>query len=158
MSDEVTISQAEDRQRLLWAGGTVWDVVLGAEQTGGHIALLDQTGQRGDATPRHVHPNEAEIFYVLDGTVRAFSGGTSVDLSAGSAIYLPAAQEHALGVVSDSARIVTITTPGSFSRFVQAAGLPFQGDRPAQWEFDVSRLRGIAAAHDIEVTGPPPTV
>jgi quercetin dioxygenase-like cupin family protein len=158
MSDEVSISRPEDRQRLLWAGGTVWDVVLGAEQTGGHVALLEQRGRHGDATPMHVHPREAEIFYVVDGTVRAFHGGTSVDLTAGAAIYLPAGQEHGLGVVSERARIVTITTPGSFSRFVQAAGVPLEGDVPAQWEFDVPRLVRTAAEHDIEITGPPPTV
>ena len=158
MSDEVSISRAEDRQRFLWAGGTVWQVVLGAEQTGGHIALLDQSGRRGDATPMHLHPGEAEIFYVVDGTIRAFHGGTSVDLAAGSAIYLPAGQEHGMGVVSQQARIVTITTPGSFSRFVQAAGVPVEGDVPAQWEFDVARLMRAAAEHDIEVTGPPPVI
>ena len=158
MSDEVSISRAEDRERYLWAGGTVWDVVLGAEQTGGHIALLDQSGRHGDATPMHLHPGEAEIFYVLDGTIRAFHGGTSVDLGAGAAIYLPAGQEHGMGIVSDSARVVTILTPGSFSRFVRSAGVPFQGDEPAQWEFDVSRLMGAAAAHGIQVTGPPPTI
>jgi quercetin dioxygenase-like cupin family protein len=158
MADEVSISRPEDRQRLLWAGGTVWDVVLGAEQTGGHIALLDQRGRHGDATPMHLHPHEAEIFYVIDGSVRAFHGGTSVDLAAGSAAYLPAGQEHGLGVLSERARIVTITTPGSFSRFVQAAGTPLEGDEPAQWDFDVSRLMAAAAEHDIVITGPPPAV
>lgn len=158
MSDEVSISRREERQRLLWAGSTVFDVVLGAEQTGGHGSLLDQTGRHGDATPMHLHPGEAEIFYVLDGTLRAFHGGTSVDLSAGSAIYLPAGQEHGIGVVSDRARVVTILTPGSFSRFVQAAGTPFEGDQPEQWEFDVSRIVRAAAEHDIVITGPPPAV
>ena len=158
MSDEVSITTAEDRRRLLWAGGTVFDVVLGAEQTGGHISLLDQTGRHGDATPMHLHPGEAEMFYVLDGTVRAFHGGSSVDLGLGSAIYLPAGQEHGIGVVSERARILTILTPGSFSRFVQAAGTPFEGDEPTQWEFDVSRIMAAAAEHDIVITGPPPTV
>ena len=81
-----------------------------------------------------------------------------VDLAAGSAIYLPAGQEHGIGVVSDRARIVTILTPGSFSRFVQAAGTPFEGDQPEQWEFDVSRIVQAAAEHDIVITGPPPAV
>ena len=158
MSDTVSISRAGERRRLLWAGRTVFDVVLGAEQTGGHVALLDQVGRRGDATPRHLHRGESEIFYVLEGSVRAFCGGGSVDLDAGSAIYLPAEQEHALGVVSDRARIVTITTPGSFSRFVAGAGRPFEGEVPAQWEFDVPSLVAAAAEHGIEVTGPPPQV
>ena len=158
MSDEVSITKAEDRPRYLWAGGTVFDVVLGAEHTGGHISLLDQLGRQGDATPMHRHPGESEIFYVLDGTLRAFHGGTSFDLAAGSAIYLPAGQEHGIGVVSERARILTILTPGSFSRFVQAAGTPVEGDAPAQWDFDVSRVMAAAGEHDIEITGPPPAL
>jgi hypothetical protein len=61
-------------------------------------------------------------------------------------------------VVSERARIVTILTPGSFSRFVRAAGTPFEGDEPEQWEFDVSRIVQAAAEHGIQVTGPPPTI
>ena len=158
MSEQVSITTAEERQRYLWAGGTVFDVVLGAEHTGGHLSLLDQTGRHRDATPMHLHPAEAEIFYVLDGSLRAFHGGSEVDLAAGSAIYLPAGQEHGIAVLSERARILTILTPGSFSRFVQAAGTPLDGDEPAQWDFDVSRIMSAAEQHDIVITGPPPSV
>lgn len=156
MSNAVAVTRARDRKRLLWAGGTSFDVVLGPEHTGGHVALVDQWGARGDTTPMHVHPDEAEVFYVLDGSIRAFHGGTSMDLDPGSAVYLPPAQEHAFGVISDRARILTLTTPGSFASFVTAAGVQIDGEVPAQWDFDVARIMTAAADHGIAITGPPP--
>ncbi len=156
LSTSVAVSRARERDRLLWAGGTTFDVVLGPEHTGGHVALLDQEGSRGDTTPRHVHRDEAEVFYVLEGTIRAFHGGTSWDLGPGDAVYLPPAQEHAFGVTSDRARLLTVTTPGSFARFVTAAGVRVDGEVPARWDFDVARIAGAAALHGLEITGPPP--
>ena len=40
-SRDVAVSRAADRHRLLWAGGTVFDVVLAGEHTGGSLALLE---------------------------------------------------------------------------------------------------------------------
>lgn len=158
MSTNVAVTWARDRKPLLWAGGTTFDVVLGPAQTGGHVALVDQWGAQGDTTPMHVHRDEAEVFYVLDGCIRAFHGGTSMDLDPGSAVYLPPAQEHAFGVTSHRARILTITTPGSFADFVTAAGVQVDGEVPAQWEFDVTSIMAAAADHGIEITGPPPVL
>lgn len=156
MSDQLAVTTAAERKRLLWAGGTTFDVVLGAEHTGGHVALVDQWGARGDVTPMHVHQDEAEIFYVLEGAIRAFHGGSSLDLAEGGAIYLPRGQEHAFGIVSDRARILTITTPGAFASFVTAAGVEIDGEAPTTWDFDVARIMAAAAEHRIDITGPPP--
>jgi quercetin dioxygenase-like cupin family protein len=158
MSDAVAVTRASERRRLLWAGGSTFDVVLGPEHTGGHVALVDQSGARGDVTPMHVHLDEAEVFYVLDGSIRAFHGGTSLDLEAGSAIYLPPAQEHAFGVISERARILTLTTPGSFASFVTSAGVEIEGEAPTQWDFDLTRIMAAAAEHRIDITGPPPAL
>jgi quercetin dioxygenase-like cupin family protein len=158
MSTTVAVTRAGERKRLLWAGGTSFDVVLGPRHTGGHVALVDQWGARGDATPMHVHRDEAEIFYVLEGSIRAFHRGTCLHLDTGSAVYLPPAQEHAFGVTSAHARILTLTTPGSFASFVTAAGVEVDGEVPAQWDFDVARIVAAAADHGIEITGPPPVL
>jgi hypothetical protein len=36
------LTHAADRRRLLWAGGTVFDVIIGGAQSGGVVSLLDQ--------------------------------------------------------------------------------------------------------------------
>lgn len=152
------ITRPADRTKLLWAGRTVFDVVLNGEQTGGALSLLDQWGERGDVTPMHVHRAEAEIFYVLEGGITAWSGDDVQELDAGGAVYLPANQPHAFGIRTARARLITVTAPGGFAGFVAQAGVPVGGDVPASWEFDVERIMQAAPAHDIEIVGPPPTL
>jgi quercetin dioxygenase-like cupin family protein len=154
----VGVSRAEDRRRLLWAGATTFDLVLDAAHTQGAVALLDQNGERGDVTPMHIHHDEAEIFYVLEGDIVAWAGADRVSLGAGGALYLPSCQPHAFGVVSATARLISVTTPAGFAAFVQAAGVPVDGAVPATWEFDVGALMAAAPAHQIEIVGPPPAL
>jgi cupin domain len=136
----------------------VFDLVLDGSQTGGTVALLDQRGSRGDTTPMHIHHAEAEIFYVLEGAVTAWSGEDTIELEAGGAVYLPAERPHAFGIRSQEARLVSVTTPAGFASFVRSAGIPINGDMPRQWEFDIARLIGAAPHHGIEIVGPPPSL
>ena len=99
----VSVSRAEDRKRLLWAGKTTFDLILDSSQTEGSIALMDQWGERGDTTPMHIHRGEAEIFYVLEGDVIAWAGHDQLAVGQGGALYLPADLQHAFGVVSSTA-------------------------------------------------------
>jgi quercetin dioxygenase-like cupin family protein len=150
------VSHAADRRRLLWAGSTVFDLVIGSEQSGGAVSLLDQRGRRGDVTPLHIHNSEAEIFYVLEGGITAWAGNEIHQIEAGGAVYLPAGQAHAFGIRTDEARLITVTAPGGFADFVSTAGIPFTGDSPTTWEFDLARIMAAAGPHDIEIVGPPP--
>lgn len=150
------VTRAADRDKLLWAGRTIFDVVLGGDQTGGAVALLDQWGERGDVTPMHIHRSEAEIFYVIEGGIAAWFGDDVHELEAGGAVYLPPGKPHAFGIRSDRARLITITAPAGFAAFVADAGVPFEGDQPATWEFDVGRIVQAAPAHGIDIVGPPP--
>lgn len=154
----VSVSRAEDRSRLLWAGRTTFDVVLDGSQTQGSVALLDQFGERGDTTPMHIHHGEAEIFYLLEGSIAAWAGEDELTLDAGGALYLPSGQAHAFGIISPTARLLTVTAPAGFAAFVQAAGIPVDGAVPATWEFDVGAIMAAAPAHRIEIVGPPPAL
>jgi quercetin dioxygenase-like cupin family protein len=141
---------------LLWAGGTIFDLILDGSQTGGSVALLDQWGREGDTTPMHVHRREAEIFYVLEGGVTTWAGDDVHTLDAGSAVYLPPDVPHAFGIHTPRARIITVTAPSGFADFVRAAGIPVNGDVPATWDFDLGAITTAAPQHGIEIVGPPP--
>jgi len=154
----VGVSRPEDRRRILWAGSTSFDLVLDSAHTQGAVALLDQTGLRGDTTPMHIHHGEAEIFYVLEGDIVAWAGDDQLSLGAGGALYLPADQQHAFGIVSPTARLISVTAPAGFAGFVQQAGVPVDGDVPASWEFDLGALMAAAPQHQIEIVGPPPAL
>lgn len=156
LTPRAAVSHQRDRRKLLWAGNTVFDLVLDGSQTGGTVALLDQWGNRGDTTPMHIHRGEAEIFYVLEGAITAWSGEEVVDVEAGGALYLPANQPHAFGIRSEQARLITVTTPAGFAGFVRSAGIEVTGDVPHHWEFDLGRLMSTAPQHGIDIVGPPP--
>lgn len=151
----VSLTQAGDRRKYLWAGRTVFDVALDGSDTGGSIALLDQLGRHGDATPRHIHRSEADIFYVLDGLITAWAGEDAHQLHQGGAVYLPPGLPHAFRVESDTARVITITSPAGFADFVRTAGVATDA-APDQWEFDLGRIVSAAPQYDIEIVGPPP--
>ena len=136
----------------------MFDLIIGGEQSGGAVSLLDQRGRRGDVTPLHIHRSEAEIFYVLEGGITAWSGSDTYQIEAGGAVYLPAGQAHAFGIRTAEARLITVTAPGGFADFVTAAGIPFTGDAPTTWEFDPGRIMAAAAPHDIQIVGPPPAL
>jgi len=151
-----SFSHAQERNSYLWAGKTVFDVVLDGSQTQNSIALLDQVGKYGDITPLHMHHDEAEIFYVIEGAIHAWSGDDQIALTSGGAIYLPSGQAHAFGVTSTSARIITVTAPSGFAEFVRQAGIESAGLTPTTWEFDLGSLMSAAPVHNIEILGPPP--
>ncbi len=149
------VTGAGDRHKLMWAGRTVFDVVLGGAETGGMVSLLDQWGKRGDVTPMHIHRNESEIFYVLEGGITAWSGDDVHELDAGGAVYLPPGRPHAFGIRTEEARLITVCGP-TFASFVTAAGVPMTDGGSATWDFDVDRIMSAAAEHDIDIVGPPP--
>lgn len=150
------VKNASDIDRFLWVGGTTMNVVLGAQDTRGQFALLDQHGVLGDATPLHRHLNEDEAFYVLDGEIVAVAGDEEHHARAGSALFLPRGLPHAFQVTSASAHLLTISVPPGFETFVREGGIPLDGDAPATWEFDLGRLVAPAQAAGIEILGPPP--
>jgi quercetin dioxygenase-like cupin family protein len=150
------VSRGDDRTKLLWAGGTVFDVILDGSQTDGSLDLLDQWGVRGDVTPLHIHHEDAEVFYVLEGGVVAWSGDDVHTLTAGDAVYLPPGKMHAFGIATARARIISVTAPTGFAAFVRAAGVPVTGQIPPSWESNLGAILANASPHGIEIVGPPP--
>ena len=77
--------------KIVQAGeGARWDVfdqtirgLVLAGDTGGRMAVGEVTVPPGDGPPPHVHDREDELFYVLDGELEAFSGGTWTTVPAG---------------------------------------------------------------------------
>lgn len=157
LSDPRTVlKEASDVDRYLWVGGSTMSVVLDADDTQGQFALIDQRGVSGDATPLHRHLNEDEAFYVLDGEIVAVAGDDERRAKAGSALFLPRGLPHAFKITSASARLLVIAVPTGFDTFVREAGIPFDGQAPEMWEFDLDRAVDPARAAGIEILGPPP--
>jgi quercetin dioxygenase-like cupin family protein len=141
----------------LWFIDNLAEVHLDGEQTGGAWSLVELSGRRGDMPPLHVHRNEDEAFYVLDGELRVWVGDAELVVPAGRAAFAPRDVPHTYRVTSESARWLALANSAGFERFVRAVAEPAPAAQipPAGREHDAAVLAQIAAAHDIELLGPP---
>src|SRR5690349_13554690 len=77
-------------------------VRMASEDTGGAYAVVELTGAPGDAPPLHVHANDDEGFYVLEGALRVHVGERTLRLGPGDAAVAPRGVPHVYAVESDT--------------------------------------------------------
>jgi quercetin dioxygenase-like cupin family protein len=98
-------------------GGTTILVRTSADDSGGAITILEEGPPMLD-TPLHVHSNEDELFYVIEGEHIATLGEEEIRLGPGDAIFLPRGIPHAQRrVIPGEGRQLVICIPGGFEEF-----------------------------------------
>ena len=136
-------------------------VKVGAGDSASGLNMVEFLAPRGFGPPLHVHREEDELMYVIDGRVRLEFGGDTVYAETGSAVSLPHGVPHTFQVESDTARMLTIaagrSSAPSFDRFVATLGVATDDARiPEPVEIDPGHVAGVCADHGMEVLGPPP--
>ena len=128
---------------------------------GDGVSILEFRAPFGDSPPLHVHHTEDESFFVLDGSLRLAVGDDELRLEAGQGARAPRGVPHSYRVDSSGgARWLVVTTGGDFERFVGALAAPAASEAipersgpPAPEQAEA--LAAVAAAHGIELVGPP---
>jgi mannose-6-phosphate isomerase-like protein (cupin superfamily) len=135
-----------------WFLGTLMTVKAGEAQTGGAFTLIEQEAPAGFSPPPHVHLAEDEAFYILDGALRVTCGDQTWDAPAGSFVFLPRRVPHTLVVTGDRpARLLQITAPSQFERFVAEIGEPApRAELPPPSQPDMARLRAAMVKYGYE--------
>lgn len=148
-----------DAGEARWWGDSLAIIKVSTETSAGRIAVIDNYGVEGASPPLHVHHNEGEGFYVIDGLLTIWAGGKVIDASAGSFVYGPPDVPHTFVVRSPTARYLFITEPAGFERFVRAVSAPAERislpPLAIQQAQDVANMTTIAATYGIEILGPP---
>jgi len=81
--------------------------------------VIEQVFEPGVASPCHVHRNEVEEFYVIEGQLRFVSEGRSWIAGPGTFAVLPRNVPHGIEVIGETpARELLMVTPGGFDNFV----------------------------------------
>ena len=131
-------------------GGSVIFKVRG-EETDGALFAFETEVAAGEGPPLHVHANEEEILYVLDGDVRFRFGDDVRATPTGSFIFVPRGVPHTFQNAGEGpARLLIAFTPAGmeafFSGFAEALA---NGADPTE----AFRANGEAAG--MSVVGPP---
>ena len=105
------VASGEGLANVWWKSGRV-AVKAGGAETGHAFSQIETDDPRGSGPPVHLHHNEDETFYVLEGEVTVLVGEERIDLKAGDYIFGPRGIAHAYVVRSERARMLVTASPG----------------------------------------------
>ena len=146
-----------EASELRWMGETSTYFLATGEQTGETFTLVDEQAKRGESVPLHLHRDDMESFYVVEGEITLFiSDQRGVLARAGSFAHLPGGTVHGFRIESETARYLILTTP-RHGRFYRAITLPSRsGGLPPLESVDGSQIEKACEEYGVEFVGPLP--
>jgi quercetin dioxygenase-like cupin family protein len=137
--------------------GTLVTLRANGSETGGAFSLVEIAVAPGQGTPPHRH-DDAEAFYVLEGTMSFVLGGQPITRNAGEFVHIPSQEPHAFrNETSAVARMLGFNLPGGphVAFFAEVGehvidGLSFPPLSPP----DVPRLVEAGLRHGITILPP----
>ena len=90
----------------------ILDLKISGKDTEGALAVFEQISlSQGHGTPLHIHSNQDEVFYVIEGSYYFQVGDEKFKLEAGDSIFLPRNIPHAWSQVSSKGKMTVIFQP-----------------------------------------------
>ncbi|TXN72339.1 cupin domain-containing protein [Methylobacterium sp. WL6] len=141
----------------LWFATARLTIHLSQKDNADRLSLIEHHMSEGFAVPLHVHHDEDESFYILQGEVRMQIDNEVRRLAPGDALTVSGGTPHSFRIVSPEARLLSMTT-GRFEAMIrrlarpaQNEGLPLQAEPTDE---EVAAVVAACAAHGIEFQGP----
>lgn len=137
-------------QRRKVFGSLPIDVKVAGADTGGALLLIEQIDDAKGGPPRHVHHDQDEWFFVIDGFYAIEVGGERMELGRGDSLLAPRAVPHVWAHVGEGiGRLLIGFQPagdmeGFFAEATQLAGIPAGPE-----------LARLFSDHGMELLGPP---
>jgi len=147
---------AADEGEAVWFTGTLATIKASGALTGNVLSLVEFRHPPGFSTPLHIHHNEDEAFYILEGAIKGILDGQPWEAGEGAFVWLPRGTAHGYTVVGDKpVRTLAITIPSGFDRFVIEAGVPApERTLPPPAAPDIDKLLAAATRSGQEILGP----
>lgn len=142
---------------LHWLGELAILKATGAE-TDGRFALAEVYVTQEGAPPPHIHHNEDEAFYVIEGEITVQVGDRTLKGTPGSFLWLPRDVPHSYQVDSAPyARVLFFFFPAGFEGFIRATSVPAPSLTPppaSEAIVDFEQIMALADQYGAEfVTG-----
>jgi DNA-binding transcriptional MerR regulator/quercetin dioxygenase-like cupin family protein len=142
-------------------GGDPNDCKVSAKDTGGAMCIFEYTG--GGGGPRHLHHEQDEWIYVIEGELEFLLGEKPLRLGAGESVFIPRNTAHVWGCTGGKpAKVVNVYQPaGKMEEFFRAVGkhigLPTQKQvlNNTYTEKQKTTLHQLFEAHGMDLLGPP---
>ena len=150
------VASGEGLADVWWKSGRL-TVKAGGAEAGHAFSQIEVDDPRGTGPPLHLHRNEDETFYVLEGEVTFLVGEERVDLAAGDYLFAPREIPHAYIVRSERARMLVTASPGGVEQVFVSAGVPVTGTEPPTDAVmpPMDEMARLFADYGCEIVGPP---
>ncbi len=136
-------------------GGESNDCKVSAQDTDGAMCVFEFTG--GSSGPRHLHYDQDEWIYVIDGEFKFEVGDNRFRAGAGESVFIPRKASHAWACVSGKpGKIIDVYQPaGRMEEFFRELG-NYNG--PYVHEvLSIDEFRRLFHDHGMDLLGPPLT-
>lgn len=125
MSQNAITALTEAERQRLWVMGSLLEIVIDGDRTGGSYAVAEDRSLPGFGPPPHVHEREDEAFYVIEGEY--VFGGDDGEVRAGPGTFVHAARGHRhwwRNVGEGPGRHLEIFTPAGLEKMFEEVGDP----------------------------------
>lgn len=120
-----------DGEKIWIVGDTLWLKATSAE-TGGAFTVFEYVSLPGNGPPPHLHENEDESIYVIDGELEILLGAKTMRAEPGAFVFVPKRTVHRFRCIgSRPGKVLIHYTPGGIEGFFREAGVPVTNDNPA---------------------------
>ena len=148
----------EDEGEAFWLLGMLQTIKISREDTGGAYGLIEVVVPEGLGSPWHVHPEEDEWFYVLEGEFTFHVGDAELTLASGGFAFGPKGTPHTFIAGPRGGKALVGFAPFQFEGFLREIGtpatervLPPAPDGPP----DMARILDAGHRNGLDILGPP---
>lgn len=148
-----------DLSRSIWYHGYLMTYIATGADTGGQFTIIETWGRRdsGLLPPKHIHHNEEESFYMLEGEATFYVDDEPIYATPGSLVVLPRDIPHFFTIDSEEFHWLNIITPAGFETFFSELGEPARSmNLPPKPDgaMDIPRVLEVSERHNVEIIPP----
>ncbi len=151
----IKVAAGHDRfnGEITFGGGSPHHLKVSGKDNGGALCIFEGVATRKGGPRLHVHREQDETFYVLDGRFRVQVGDVTFDLSAGDCVFAPRAVPHTFAHIGDgSGKMMVVFQPaGRMEAYFEELGKIKSAPTD-------DALKKMFSDHGMDVVGPPLTV
>jgi quercetin dioxygenase-like cupin family protein len=155
---ELGYALSDTEGEAFWLLGMLQTIKISKEDTDGQYGLIEIRVPEGLGSPWHVHPEEDEWFYVLEGEMTVYVDDARLSLQAGSFAFGPKGVPHTFFAEAGGARALVGFQPAQFEGFVREVGEPAPErvlPPPPEGPPEMEKIAPIAERNGFVILGPP---
>jgi DNA-binding transcriptional MerR regulator len=150
----VAVGKGRFGEHVKLNGHAANDCKVSGQDTGGEMCVFEFTGRSGG--PRHLHHEQDEWIYVLDGEFDIQVGRKRFRVGSGESVFLPRKVAHVWACAgAQPGRIINVYQPaGRMEEFFREVG-KYDGKPNIHQVLSLDQFDQLFQAHGMKVLGPP---